>query len=111
MYGKFYQDLLNVVYASCYLAGAADPNDPPVAGLAKPGDAAGKLFYVLIIIIIIIIINLHNAYIHSVHSALHVTSLKKPPTTTTLSSRLFYVLNLPPRQSLPLPCQVGYFMC
>ena len=103
---------MNVVYASCYPAPGASTTDPPAGELAQAEDSVaetGKLFYVLIIIIVIII--LYNTYIHSVHSALHVTSLNNPPTTTTLSSRLFYVLNLPPRQLLPLPCQVGYFMC
>ena len=94
MNGKCYQNLLNVVYASCYPAGSASGDS--LAG--DDGDGGdddgvlddGKLFYVLIIIIIIIII-LYNAYTHSVHSALHVTSLKT--------------------HLLPLPCQVGYFMC
>ena len=98
---------MNVIYASCYPAPATNTTDPLAGGLEKADDTAGagKLFSVLIVIIVII---LYNAYIHSVHSA---TSFKNPPTTTTLGSRLFNVLNLLPRQSLPLPCQVGYFMC
>ena len=65
MNGKCYQDLLNVVYASCYPAPTDEDEKPALDGAS---DGTGKLFYVLIIIIII----LYNAYTHSVHSALHV---------------------------------------